>query len=466
MPAKEFVNTPENLKFDKIKYRQYFYFRCEKCGQIAEQYYVGEKNIKTTCKKCNKAASIDKTRKTLLEKYGVDNVAKIKEIKEKTKQTNLLKYGVTSPGKNEDIKNKQRATLKRKYGNTNPGAQANHEKFIKYRSTQSQNLDLIWLDQDSFRGKYDENGPIFYKFKCTKCGNIFEDDFHSREPICRVCNPSYVGKSKIEDDIYNYISSKYQKEIIRHDRKLLNGKELDLYFPKDKIAIEFNGTYWHGYRKDTNVSISEFKKLTEWKRLECQKHGVRLVNIDECDFINRPEVFYRFFDDLLLERKRIFARQCKFVSIAKQEAKDFCEYYHVNGYRNSSECYGLKYNGELICVATFSRHKKYGWECIRLCYKTGYSIIGGWEKIQKHFGRQFLHYINLKYFEGENKTGCGYRFVFNRTNVIYRNQLQTNKQLEKYCKKIDEKLSAFNNCLINNGIAIFDCGNDIRVYNH
>ena len=465
MFVKEYVNSPDNLEYSKIKYRQFFYFKCANCGQISEQPYLGEKNIRSVCKKCYKMMSIEKTKKTLLEKYGVDNVAKIPKVKEKMKQTNLKKYGCIAPAQNESIKNKQRETLKKKYGNTNPGAQANHEKFIKYRSTQSQNLDLIWLDQENFRGKYDENGPILYKFKCIKCGNLFEDDFHSREPICKVCNPSFVGKSKLEDGIYNYISAIYDGQIIRHDRKLLNGKELDFYFPDKKIAIEFNGTYWHGYRKDSLEKLSEFRKKTEWKRLECQKLGIRLINIDECDFLNRPEVFNRFFEDLLCERKRIFARQCKFVTITKQEAKDFCEHYHVNGYRNSSECYGLKYNDELICVATFARHKKYGWECIRLCYKTGISIIGGWEKIQKHFGRQFLHYVNLKYFEGENKTGCGYRFVFNRTDVVYRNQLQTKDQLKKWCKNIDEKLSAFNNCLMNNGIAVFDCGNDIRIYN-
>lgn len=472
MAIRDYVNTKEDLNFDKIKYRQWFYYQCERCKNIDDQQYSGKNNIKKLCRKCIKKDSIEKTKKTNMLRYGVTNPAKAKVIQEKIKQTNLKKYGVTSPAKNEDIKNKQRKTLKEKYGDTNPGAQANHIKFMKYRSEQSDILELEWLDKDNFRGKYDDNGgPIFYNFKCLKCGNIFQDDFHSREPICRVCNPLFVGKSKIEDDIYDFIKNNYNNGIIiRHDRKILNGKELDFYFPEKNLAIEFNGTWWHGYKFGEEMSLSEFKRKHEWKRIECQKLGIRLLNIDEADYINRPEVFNNFILDCLLERKKIYARDCEFKEIIdKKIAKDFCEKYHVNSWRNSSVAYGLFYKNELICVASFSKHHKYGWECIRLCYKTGISIIGGWEKIQKHFGKQFLHYVNLNYFQGDNKTGCGYRFVFNRTNVVYRNQLQSKENIMKYARKnymYNDKLSAFQNCLACGGIAIFDCGNDIRIYNN
>lgn len=469
MATHDYVNTKEDFHFDKIKYRQWFYYRCERCGSIDDQPYFGESNIKKLCRKCIKKDSVERTKKTNMLKYGVTNPAKAKEIQEKIKNTNLEKYGVTSPGKNEDVKNKQRETLKKKYGNTNPGAQANHIKFMKYRSEQSDILNLEWLDKNEFKGKYDENGPIFYTFKCLKCGNIFKDDFHSCEPICRVCNPTFVGKSKIENDIYKFIKDNYDGEVTQHDRKVLNGKELDFYFPDKNIAIEFNGTWWHGYKYGEESSISEFKRNHEWKRLECQKHGIRLINIDEADYLDRPDVFNRFILDCVIERKRIYARNCEFKEIDKITAKDFCEKYHVNGWRNSSVAYGLFYNDELVCVASFSKHPKYEWECIRLCYKTGITIIGGWEKIQKHFGKKFLHYVNLNYFEGENKTGCGYRFVFNRTNIIYRNQLQTKENIMKYCRKnyeYNSNLSCFQNCLAGGGIAIFDCGNDIRIYNH
>ena len=405
-----------------------------------------------------------KSIKTNIERYGVDNVAKSKEIQEKIKATNIERYGAVAPACNESIKEKQRNTILGKYGSFEnmPGPKASHEKFIRYRSDMTECLDLEWLDSESFRGKY-EGTPIYYTFRCNKCGSIFKDDFHSGKPVCRICNPTFNGSSNQENEMYDFIKSIYNGTIIRHDRTVLNGKELDFYFPDIKVAIEYNGTYWHGYRKDTKMSLSDFKRKVEEKRLLCKDKGIRLINIDEADYVERTDVFNRFIQDLICPRQRIFARKCIVREIDTQMAKEFCDYYHVNGFKGGYKKLGLFYNGELLIVAVFGRHPKHENECIRLCYKTGYDVIGGWAKIVKHFGKPFLHYVNLKYFQGENKTGCGYRFYI-RKKLVYRQQLQK-KNLKNYCDVIDDKLSDFQNCLMNNGIAIFDVGNDIRFYN-
>jgi len=54
---------------------------------------------------CNKCKYI-KTKKTNLEKYGVECSSQCDDVKDKTKKTNIEKYGVKSPLQNEDIKEK------------------------------------------------------------------------------------------------------------------------------------------------------------------------------------------------------------------------------------------------------------------------------------------------------------------------------------------------------------------------
>ena len=493
-----YVNTKETF-YTKIEdfpqekvgklLNKFFYYKCECCNEIKEKRIYSEKRqlkVDFICRECkyketslqrygttnptsksiekrNKtmlekygtlstsqfidyskidyAARNEKSKKTNIEKYGVDNVAKSKEVQDKIKKTNIEKYGGIAPACNNEIKDKQRKTILEKYGSYSnmPGPKACHNKFIKYRSELSDSLDLEWLDESSFRGKYD-NGPIYYTFKCNKCGKIFKDDFHSGLPICRNCNPTLNGSSNQEESIYCFIKSVYSGEVIRHDRKVLEGKELDFYFPDLKVAIEYNGTYWHGYRKN-----------------------IRLITIDEADYMDRPAVYNRFIQDTICPRKRVFARKCVVKEIDTDTAREFCEYYHVNGFKGGYKKLGLFYNNELLIVAIFGKHPKYENECIRLVYKTGYDVIGGWAKITKHFGKKFLHYVNLKYFRGENKTGCGYRFYIKK-RLVYRQQVQK-KYLNNYCNVIDKHLSDFQNCLLNNGIAIFDVGNDIRIYN-
>lgn len=506
--TKPINNIAELAEFGtkKVLNGKFFYFICEECHKVKEKrYYQYNRPNNCICRECayqktidekyngknpgalkmrekmlekygttSTAAFIDyskidynarnkKLKKVLLENYGVDNIAKLDSIKEKTKRTNIEKYGVEHPAQNESIKDKERQTIKERYGDNLPGAIASHKKFLEQRKIETEKLDLVWLDEDSFQGKYN-NGPIYYTFKCNKCGSIFKDGFHSGIPVCRQCNPNWANMSHAEKEIANYIKSIYNGTIIENDRKQLDGKELDIYLPDINFALEYNGTYWHGYRKDTTLSIGQFKKKIEEKKLLCNKKGIRLVTIDEADYSANPEVFKRFIYDCIMPRKRIFARNCEIKEIDTKTAKEFMEYYHVNGYRGGYIKYGL-YNKEegLVCVAVFGHHPKYENECIRLCYKTGISIIGGWEKIQKHFGKKFLHYVNLKYFNGENKTGCGYRFYLHK-KLIARNQLQS-KTLSKYIDNIDPNLSNFQNCLMNNGIAVFDLGNDIRIYN-
>jgi endogenous inhibitor of DNA gyrase (YacG/DUF329 family) len=57
-----------------------------------------------------------KSKKTCLDKYGVDNPLKAKEIKEKIKQTNLERLGVEYPCQSKTVVEKRIATNNEKYG--------------------------------------------------------------------------------------------------------------------------------------------------------------------------------------------------------------------------------------------------------------------------------------------------------------------------------------------------------------
>lgn len=500
-----FVNDEKNpIKFlDDSLNGKFFYYECEVCHKIKSKRYYKNKTNNFICRECKYQQTVnekydgknpgmmkaketmlkkygttstsqfidyskidynkrnEKSKKTLIEKYGVDNPAKSNEIKEKIKKTNLEKYGETVAAKSEVVKQKMRKTLKEKYDGNMPGPLVSHIKFLRQRKVQSDELNIEWLDANTFRGKYD-SGPIYYHFKCKKCGNEFEDDFHSGMPICRICNPAFNGISRTEKEIATFIKDNYKGIVVENDREVLNGKELDIYIPKKKLAIEYNGTYWHGYRPDTSISVKQFKKIIEEKRLLCQKLGIRLITIDEADYIERKDVINRFLLDAILPRKRIYARECNIKELTTKEAKQFFNEYHINGYRGGYIKYGLIYDGEIICAAVFGKNKKYENECIRLAYKTGIDVIGGWEKIRKHFNKPFLHYVNLKYFSGENKTGCGYR-VWLHKHLYSRQQTQKQK-LVKLINNYDDSISDFQNCLNNGAIIIFDLGNDIRLY--
>lgn len=456
---------------------KYNKFLCPSCRKI----YADASRKSTNIKKygasvaCNSKESIskrdtskvspEKAKRTLIEKYGSLDVA-YKERNKKTKETCLKKFGFENAMQNKSISEKSHQIRKDNNGGEIPSTVSlkRRTRYAELRNKILESNNITWLDKDSFSVTRNLSGNVFYHFKCNVCGNCFTAEMHSNEPVCRVCNPYiFSGRSDVEKEMANYIKLVYQGEVLENDRTVLDGKELDVYLPDLKIAFEMNGYYFHGYKNNTPMSVKDFKNRVEEKRLLCKEKGIRLINIDDVDWNNRSEVFKRFIDDCILPRKRVYARQCKIKNIDMNTAKDFCETYHTNGFRGGSTKLGLFYKNELIAVAVFGKHPIYENECIRLCYKTSYTIIGGWAKIQKHFGKKFLHYVNLKYFEGENKTGCGYRMVFNK-QVIGRRALTKNK-LKLAFSDYDDNVSDFRNCLNHGFVAIFDCGNDIRIYN-
>lgn len=144
------------------------------------------------------------------------------------------------------------------------------------------------------------------KTKCPRCGNYAEHTLHNvfnlrsqsiksrgnkeNIPLCKECSDKNFI-SKFEDEISEYIISFYAGKLIKNDRAVLNGKELDIYYPEKKIAIEFNGNYWHdSNHKPVDYHINKFK--------ECLKQDILLVSIFESHWNNFKDKIKEYLKDL------------------------------------------------------------------------------------------------------------------------------------------------------------------------
>ena len=111
----KYCSSEENLKKGNRKGIDFFYPVCINCIDIYQQ------------------DKLFKREKTNLEKYGIINVAQIKEFKNKREETNIKKYGVKNPMQNKEIKNKAEQTLLENYGVTVPAK--NKEILLKMKQT-------------------------------------------------------------------------------------------------------------------------------------------------------------------------------------------------------------------------------------------------------------------------------------------------------------------------------------------
>ena len=206
---------------------------------------------------------------------------------------------------------------------------------------------------------------------------------------------------------------------VRNDRTIIPPQELDIYLPDKKIAIEVNGDYWHSsYMKDSTYH--------QRKTIACNDNGIRLIHIFEYEWKDedKREKLISFLKDAtgISEKKVIYARKTEVCNISKCEANTFLDMYHLQYGNNQSRVQlGLKYNGELLSVITFSTprfDRRYQYEILRYCVKPGITVVGGLNKLFKHFiemyhPKSIVTYSDLTKFTGNIYSRLGFKLAKN-----------------------------------------------------
>lgn len=202
---------------------------------------------------------------------------------------------------------------------------------------------------------------------------------------CRKCF-LLSNKSKAEKDLLSFVRNNIKEEVISGDLEVLEGKELDIFIPSKKLAIEYCGLYWH-----SEISGRKERRYHRDKYDLCREKGIRLITVFEDEYINSLEVVRsRILNALGVIDKTVYARDCSFVEVDKVEAQRFLGRYHLQGYSGCNYRYGLKHKNNLIGVVTFGKSsrsnasKKNMLEMKRLAFKSGISVVGGASKLFKN----------------------------------------------------------------------------------
>lgn len=269
--------------------------------------------------------------------------------------------------------------------------------------------------------KFNKLLPLHYEgkgiWKCIcDCGNItYQNSYDIR--YNRVVSCGCSKRTYKEEALYNLISDHCNCEILMHDRTLLGNRELDIYIPEKKIAIEFNGNYWHS-------SLFKDKYYHQNKTIDCAKQGVQLIHIFEYEWDNedtRNKILNYIYKKLGNKTiNRIYARETYIKEINNDTASEFLSKYHFNNSIRASinlGCYNK--NNELLGVMTFGNSrfdKSNSYEIYRLCWKYDVAVIGGTEKLFKHFVDNYNPYSIITYSDLSKFTGNVYLKLGFKTN--------------------------------------------------
>ncbi len=483
------------------------------------------KKIKETCLKkygfecaLQSKEIIDKIKKTNLLKLGVDyplkskkvrdkakqsyennyknNPAAIKALRDKIKKTCIEKYGVDHPWKNEKIK------AKIKKANSNPEIIAKSNKKRKITIRYKYGVDNLWQSSEIKKKILSKNNGYWPTQKIVpidildKLNNKkFVENIYNKYKNCQliseelgVCQKTvlnYVHKHNIP--IIKQYSSSFEKEIIKfinqkniktNSRNIISPYEIDIYLPKIKLAIEFDGLYWHSHdRKET----SKQKKYHMMKTKMCEEKDIQLLHIFENEWLNpiKQGIWKSIINSKLDRNKKVDSKKCEVKQITNNSLiRNFLNNNHYRGFIKSGVNIGLFCCNELISLMTFNKSKSNSkinhFKIISFCNKKNINIVGGISKLFKFF---IINYnpdsitscVDRRRDNGKLYETLGFEYSHNsKPNYFYfkprENILYSKARCKKLLEKYDDKLPSHENMFNNNYRRIWDCGNMIFIW--
>ena len=240
----------------------------------------------------------DKIKQTLKERYGVEYASQSDEVKDKIKQTVKERYGVEYVSQSDEVKDKIKQTVKERYG-VEYATQAEEIKD-KIKESKRKNEEIKLKEKFPNLITYNTDTITLFCNDCNTKYTIAKSLFFNRLAwnikLCTNCLPYKPCFSTGEKDVVKYIKTIYNGIILENDRKVLNGKEIDIYLPELAIAFEFDGTYWHAddrfYDKTDIIAKNTAQEI--WnndneKILLCKSKGISLIRIKEYDWYTNNE---------------------------------------------------------------------------------------------------------------------------------------------------------------------------------
>jgi hypothetical protein len=373
----------------------------------------------------------DRMRDGVRAAYGVDNVAQHPEVRAKIAATNLVRYGGVAPSADETVRQKTRQTNTERWG----GHFTQHHIAPEHR----------------IRGEVDFAG----RFAGQRANDIAHATGYHPSSIHRYAHCWNVELDHSGGD-HRQAERDFANRLIEHgmtperNRRLLlpvnhtddrrYWKEIDFYFPTQRLGIEFNGGYWHSDAcgRDCNYHAE--------KRAAALRQNITLIQIFQDEWIAHPEAVLSAIKHRMgLTVGKTYARVCDLDTIAHNEAADFYNRCHVFGKVSATVHLGLRHNGVLAACMSFTKRQPLTWELVR--YATQNSVVGGASRLLRAFEREYqwetiISFADLRWSEGKLYEILGfqldkycrpdYAYVIGDRRVHKFNLRKSSKRFQKY----------------------------------
>lgn len=180
------------------------------------------------------------------------------------------------------------------------------------------------------------------------------------------------GPSRQQREIFEFVRG-IAPDVILDDKTIIRPKELDVWVPSARLAVEFHGLYWH-----SSAAPGYSPGATMRKAQLCQRVGARLLVVFEDEWRDKRALVEAMIAYRLgRSERKLDARKLDRKEVRPTEAASFFDANHLAGAVRAERAVGLYDGTELMACASFRRSFVDGSpEVARLATKTGVAVRG------------------------------------------------------------------------------------------
>lgn len=305
---------------------------------------------------------------------------------------------------------------------------------------------------------------------CTEHGKFIQkaaDHLHN-EAGCPKCG-NQMSKGELE--LKEYLTEIGVEHIPNY--KYSGRKEVDAFIPSLNIAIEYDGLPWHSTKFRTRAE--QTSKVKELAAL-----GVKLVRVFEDEWRDRNKQVKSLLSSRLgTNKQKIYARTCSVIDVTNEQAREFYNEHHIQGWKRSGTNKGLMYLGKLVALMTFStclsdRNGTEDTNHLELArFASSVQVVGGASRLLKALirytgAKKITSYSDNRLFSGAMYSRLGflqvepvpanYTYWKNNTKIRQHKSKFQHKHLENLLENYNPQLTEKQNCENNDYYQIYDDG--------
>jgi len=234
----------------------------EKYGD--ENYHNSDKKVETLNNRYGndyfKKLS-EKSESVMMEKYGVSHPLQLEEFKKKRRKTNLEKYGVENVSQVEEFKEKRKKTIIELYGVENVSQNEDIKQKKKDTSMKSFGVNHHLKDYDMLQKHFKAQ----YKIKRYKETELYYQGSYELHFL------ESMEDKELLDQVSNGRSYNYEfmgKEHVYHTDFVYDGKDIEIKSGwtynkngEDKLLQEINETKWQSVREANKEIVILISKI-------------------------------------------------------------------------------------------------------------------------------------------------------------------------------------------------------------